>query len=172
METTLRVRLLRPDDTATLDAVFDGLSARSRYLRFHSPMPRLSGTLRRGLLRIDDHDRLALVAEAATGTGTWEPVGIARLVRTAAREAELAVAVVDAWQRRGVGRVLLTALRVAARARGVDRLVAYVLAENAAARELIAQTFPLCTTRRDGAVVVMTCHLTDDLTLTVDDLVA
>jgi GNAT superfamily N-acetyltransferase len=167
---TLRVRRLRPDDTHVLDTVFAGLSAQSRYLRFHSPVPRLSGPLRRMLLNVDDHDRLALVAEARTSQG-WEPIGIARLIRTAPGQAEIAVAVIDAWHRRGIGRTLLTAVQVAATARGLDRLTALVLAENEAAQALIHSVFPLCTTRRDGATVLMTCHMHPD-TITLDDLVA
>ena len=168
--TTLSLRRLRDDDTDTVETLFAGLSPRSRHLRFHGPTPRLTGALRSMLLRVDDRDRLALVAEARAPGAGWEPVGIARMARTAAREAEIAVAVVDAWQGHGVGRTLLTALRVAARARGVDRLTALVLAENARARHLIASVFPLCTTRHEGSVVHMTCHLTDDLVL--DELVA
>ena len=82
---TLRVRQLRSDDTHAVDTVFAGLSGRSRYLRFHSPVPRLSGSLRRMLLDVNDGDRLALLAEDQT-PGGCKPVGIARLIRTAAKK--------------------------------------------------------------------------------------
>jgi GNAT superfamily N-acetyltransferase len=167
---TLRVRRLRTDDTLVIDTVFAGLSDQSRYLRFHSPVPRLSGPLRRMLLDVDDRDRLALVAEART-SGGWDPVGVARLIRTAPGQAEIAVAVIDAWHRRGIGRILLTAVRVAATAHGLDRLTAFVLAENHAAQALIRSVFPLCRSRQDGATVHMTCQLRHD-TVTLDDLVA
>ena len=36
----LWVRELSPDDNAVLDTVFAGLSANSRYLRFHAPSRR------------------------------------------------------------------------------------------------------------------------------------
>ena len=133
---TLRVRRLRSDDTHVVDTVFAGLSDRSRYLRFHTPVPRLNGPMRRMLLDVDDRDRLALVAETPA-SGGWEPVGVAHLIRTAPGHAEIAVAVIDAWHRRGVGRTLLTAVRVAATAHGLDRLTALVLAENHAAQALI-----------------------------------
>lgn len=155
---TLRVRRLRTDDTQVIDTVFAGLSDRSRYLRFHSPVPRLNGSLRRMLLNVDDRDRLALVAEARTSDG-WEPIGVARLIRTTPAQAEVAGAVIDAWHRRGVGRTLLTAVRVAATDHGLDRLTALVLAENRAAQGLIRSVFPLCTSRPDGPAVHMTCHL-------------
>ena len=63
MRTLLSTRLLTSDDGATVDAVFAGLSERSRYLRFHTAMPRLTGSVRRSLLDVDGHDRAALVAE-------------------------------------------------------------------------------------------------------------
>lgn len=169
---TLQVRRLRPDDTHVIDTLFAGLSDRSRYLRFHAPVPRLSGSLRRMLLDVDDRDRLALVAEARAPGGR-EPVGIARMIRTAPGEAEIAVAVIDAWHRRGVGRNLLTAVRDAAAVGGLDRLTALVLAENHAVQALIHSVFPLCTSRRHGATLLVTCHLRDDTVgLTPDDLVA
>jgi ribosomal protein S18 acetylase RimI-like enzyme len=166
---TLRVRRLRSDDTHAVDTVFAGLSDRSRYLRFHSPVPRLSGSLRRMLLNVDD-DRLALLAEAQTSDG-WEPVGIARLIHTTPGQAEIAVAVIDDWHRRGVGRTLLTAVQAAATAHRLDRLTALVLAENHAAQALIHAVFPLCTSRRDGPTVEVTCRMRQD-TVTPDDLVA
>ncbi|MBW3604219.1 MAG: hypothetical protein KY460_04750 [Actinobacteria bacterium] len=35
----IRIRPLVPGETAPIDAVFDGMSAHSRYLRFHGPDP-------------------------------------------------------------------------------------------------------------------------------------
>ena len=103
----IHVRPLRRDEGAVLDTVFAGLSPQSRYLRFHSPIPQLAAPVRRALLAVDGRDHVALVAMAR-----GEPVGIARLIRDRLRpdEAEVAFEVVDAWQRRGVGRLLLTAL--------------------------------------------------------------
>lgn len=167
---TLRVRRLRSDDTHAVDTVFAGLSDRSRYLRFHCPVPRLSGSLRRMFLNVDGDDRLALLAEAQTPDG-WEPVGIAGLFHTIPGQAEISVAVIDAWHRRGVGRTLLTAVQAAATAHQLDRLTALVLAENHAARALIHAVFPLHTSSPDGPTVEVACHLRQD-TVTPDCLVA
>jgi hypothetical protein len=52
--------------------------------------------------------------------------------------AEAAVAVIDEFQNRGLGRLLLVRLVAAARERGVERFRATTLAENPAARALIA----------------------------------
>ena len=134
------VRPLRRDEPDVLDALFDGLSARSRYLRFHAPVPRLISGLRTALLDVDGNDRVALVAEVTGPDGTV-PVGIARLGRTADDEAEVAVAVVDAWHRCGIGRRLVTELAQIAAGLGYRRMHALVLPENAAALSLFRSVF-------------------------------
>ena len=111
------IRELTGDDGAAVDAVFAGLSTHSRLLRYHSPLSRLTTPARAALLDVDGRDRLGLVAELPSPTG-WGAVGMARLVRTGPDEAEIAVEVVDSWQRRGVGLRLLTELGARARRSG------------------------------------------------------
>ena len=62
---------------------------------------------------------------------------MARFVRTAPAEAEPAVVVADAWQRRGIGTALLDALADRAREEGVERFRALVLAQNTEAIALL-----------------------------------
>jgi L-amino acid N-acyltransferase YncA len=137
----LRVRPLTAGDGVTLDAVFDGLSERSRYLRFHGPVPRLTARVRASLLDIDGHRHVAVVAEAWSA-GAWAPVGIARAIRTGPGVAELAVEVVDDWQGQGVGRLLLEDLRERAAALGYRELHAEVLLSNAGVLALLHRVFP------------------------------
>lgn len=162
------VRDLRPDEGDVLDGLLAGMSLHSRYLRFHTPVRRLTASMRRSLLDVDGHDRIALVAEAP-GCG---PVGIARAVRDPARpdEAEVAFAVVDAWHRRGVARMLVTVLAERARAAGVRRLVARVLPENAGALGLLRALFPVVLTRPDEDALVLVAVLAEPQDWTVDDL--
>ncbi|MGQ0573949.1 MAG: GNAT family N-acetyltransferase, partial [Pseudonocardia sp.] len=164
------LRELRRDDAAVLDTVFAGLSPDSRYLRFHAPVPRLTAGLRRALLDVDGRDHIALVAEDDIG----DPVGVARAVRDRTRrdEAELAVAVVDAWHRRGVGRRLVQAVADRAAGVGIRRLTARVLPENAAALGLFRSLFPLSRTRRDDDAVVVVALLGDAWDITMDDILA
>ncbi|HWN29191.1 MAG TPA: hypothetical protein VNP37_19660, partial [Actinomycetospora sp.] len=95
------VRELGPGEQQVLDVVFAGLSDQSRYLRFHSPVPRLVPAVRRALAAVDGHRHVALVAVAGR-----EPIGIARCIDLGSGRAELAVEVVDAWHGRGVGTLL------------------------------------------------------------------
>lgn len=166
----MRIRQLRRDDGA-VDVVFAGLSERSRYLRFHGPTPRLTGAVRRELLDVDGRSRVGLVAEVPAGRGT-RVVGIARLVAVAADRAELAVAVVDAWQGRGVGRRLLTALGELARELGYRELHGVALRENAHVVGLLRSVFPGSWQAWDGGVVWVHCPLGDDVEITHEDLFA
>lgn len=171
----LVLRDLRPDEGDLLDALMAGLSSHSRYLRFHTPVPALTAGMRRALLDVDGRDRVALIAETADGA----PVGIARTIRDRHRrtEAELAIAVVDAWHRRGVGRRLVTEVAERALATGVRRLTARVLPENTAALGLLRGAFPVCLVRPDDDALVLVAMLgdgdgADRWTITMDDILA
>lgn len=166
------LRDLRRDEGDLLDALMDGMSPQSRYLRFHSPVPALTASARRALLDVDGHDRIALVAEAGDGA----PIGIARTIRDPdhPEESEIAVAVVDDWHRRGVARQLVTAVAARAHETGVRRLTARVLPENTAALGLFRAVFPVCFTRRDADAVVLVIVLggAGEWTITMDDILA
>ena len=126
-------------DTApeAVDAVFEGLSARSRYLRFHSPTPRLTASARRVLVDVDGERHAAVCARIG-----GDPVGIARMIKTNECAAEIAVAVVDLWQRRGVGRRLLEELTSVAARMGVAELHGDVLPDNEAMLALVRKVLP------------------------------
>jgi len=105
----------------------DRLSVESRYRRFFAPVSKLSERQLDYLTQVDHHAHEALVAlEAASGEG----IGVARFVRVDEDTAEPAIVVVDDWQRRGVGTLLLESLAERAREEGIRRFVAPVLAEN------------------------------------------
>lgn len=67
-------------------------------------------------------------------------VGVARYVRDDARRdsAEIAMSVLETWQRRGVGKVLLRCLADRAREEGICRFTALMLADNRPMRHLLA----------------------------------
>lgn len=123
------VRPIEPRDKQALVDGFERLSDESRYRRFLSATPRLTDAQLRYLTEVD-HDRHEAVI--AFAEATREPIGVARYVRFPddRAEAEPAVTVVDAWQGRGVGSLLLEEISQRARAAGVERFVATVLAGN------------------------------------------
>ena len=80
-----------------------------------------------------DYDReLALVALAPQDDNRTQAfVGVARYIANPDRtSAEFAVVVADAWQRRGVARVLMRGLIVCAKRRGFERLTGTILRVN------------------------------------------
>lgn len=164
--------IVRPVEAAeadhVVDTVFAGLSVRSRHLRFHSPLRVLSPGLRRSLLPIDGTHRMA----AAAWCGAV-PLGIARVTRTGAHTADLAVAVVDAWQRRGLGRRLLTTVTDLAERAGITELHGSVLPENVAMLDLARALFPLALRRFDGDAIQLIIPIgAARWTLTHEDLIA
>ena len=155
MRPTIRIRPLSRGEIAPVITVFAGMSARSRYLRFHGPTPRLTPAMHRRLTDVDGRRHLALVAEVASPNG-WTPVGIGRVIATGDREAEVAFEVADAWHGHGVGRRLLTALRRRAADLGYRHLQALVLAENRRALGLMRSVLPIVDARRVGPVIELT----------------
>jgi GNAT superfamily N-acetyltransferase len=153
-----------------VDTVFAGLGPQSRYLRFHSPVPRLPPAVRARLVDVDGCRHAAVVARTC-----GEPIGIARVIGdgTPGSGADLAVAVVDAWQRRGVGTRLLTAVGGLAERLGYAELRGAVLPENVAMQELARKVAPGLRAHYDGEVVQLTVPLgAAAWTLTHEDLVA
>jgi GNAT superfamily N-acetyltransferase len=128
--TPVLVRPIRPDDKALLASGFERLSAESRYRRFMAPVTELSDELLARLTEIDYVDHFAWLALRADRPG--EGMGVARYVRLVEEPtvAEAAITVLDDYQGRGLGTLLLALLAVAARAAGIERFRAYVLEEN------------------------------------------
>ena len=126
----ITVRPLRNGEAETVQAVFDRLGNRSRLLRFGGAKTVLTARDLEQLARVDgDHHVLVALVKC-------EPVGIARLVRDG-DSAEVAVEVADEWQGRRVGTILMARLSDDARAAGIERLHAYVDADNTASRALM-----------------------------------
>jgi GNAT superfamily N-acetyltransferase len=130
------IRPVRPTDATLLIDAFTRLSARSVQLRFLAPKARLSAAEVRYLTDVDHYDHEAIAVLSADGQG----VGIARYIRSAGdrASAEVAITIVDDWQRRGLGAELMTRLSHRARQAGISRFTALVSADNAGILKLLA----------------------------------
>ena len=133
----LTFRRMRAGEQSAVMEVFEGLSERSRRLRFHTAKPRLTERELAALTSVGSSGREAVVAvEQSTG----RVVGIARFIADASDEAEAEVgyAVVDEWQHRGLGRRLIVELGRLADWQGVRRFRGLVVAGNAPALALLS----------------------------------
>jgi RimJ/RimL family protein N-acetyltransferase len=130
----IRVEPLAQGDVDTVQQVFAGLGPRSRELRFLTAKPRLTSADLRSLGDVDGRDRVALVARHEGSA-----IGIARFVRDTEDpgSADVAVAVVDAWQDRWVGTRLAHALLDRALELGISRFSMAIAHENEAAIRLM-----------------------------------
>jgi acetyltransferase len=130
-ETAAVLRPVLPSDRRHLVRGLARMSSESRYLRFLTPMPRFSAWQIRYLTEVDQRDHVAWTVFARESAG-WAGVAVGRWVRLADEPdaAEFALTVVDDWQGRGLGRLLLGTLAAAALPRGVRRLRAELLAGN------------------------------------------
>jgi RimJ/RimL family protein N-acetyltransferase len=132
----LRIRPIRPEDKDRLVDLYGRLSRHTAYQRFFTIMQRLPPDWAQILATVDYRRRLALVAEPdATGgeliaVGRYEPT-------THPDTAEVAFVVQDGWQDKGLGTILLHDVVEAATARGVRRVIAYVLADNTRMLDLL-----------------------------------
>jgi GNAT superfamily N-acetyltransferase len=130
----LTFRAIEPHDVEGLRGLFWRLSPESRYFRFLSPVDHPAETCLHHLAEVDHQNRDAIVA-----TVEDEIVAVARYDRDSAepRQAEVAVVVEDAWQRRGVATALLGALTRVATYRGIEQFTAIVSADNRPVSRLV-----------------------------------
>jgi acetyl coenzyme A synthetase (ADP forming)-like protein len=127
---TLRLRAPVAADSAALVAFFERLSSQSRYLRFHGAR-KVTPSVVAPFLDPDWAERGALIGTLADTAGGERVVALASYVRLRGPgRAEVAFAVEDEMQRRGIGTRLLERLAARAGATGIERFVALVMAEN------------------------------------------
>ena len=155
------VRPVRPGDKGAIADSFQRISEESRYQRFLAVRERLSTGELRYLTEVDHHDHEALVAYDPSSD---QGVGVGRYIRDPAdtASAEAAVAVVDAWQRRGLGLVLTQLLADRARAAGIERFTAILLAQNHAMLSLLDALGPTKVVSREGPLLRVEIDLPPD----------
>jgi GNAT superfamily N-acetyltransferase len=147
---TAVIRPLEPGEPAAIESWFMALQPHTRYERFHAALNRLDPRTLAELAQIDHRRHEALGAI----TPDDAVVGIARYIRLAdAVEAEVAVTVIERWQRRGIATLLLNRLAGMARAAGVRRFKGTCLATNYAAIRLVCKLGATSVAASDAGVL-------------------
>jgi len=132
----IQIRALRPDDEADMLAAIDRTNAESLRRRFFVTKRKFSTEEKAFFLDVDFVNHVALVA--AIDEGDRHPiVGGCRYVVAEPGTAEVAFVVIDAYQGQGIGTMLTRHLADVARAAGLKELVADVLPENTAMRNVL-----------------------------------
>lgn len=133
------VRPIQPKDVDGNARFIDKLSQPSKHFLFLAGIAQLSDTALRHLCDPDyAHDMAYIAFGLDPGTGeTRQQVGVCRYAgANPEKGAEISVAVADAWQHQGLGKILLRHLIDYARAHGVPRLYSVDAANNVRMREL------------------------------------
>jgi GNAT superfamily N-acetyltransferase len=135
---SIHIRAIRPDDKQRLLEHLHGLSAGSIYHRFLGFRRTLSEQDLARLTELDFVTHVGLVA-TLTGAGRERIIGVGRYIRLDEPEmAELAFAVLDEHQGRGIATLLLEHLGRIARANGIEQFCAEVLGDNNRMLEVFA----------------------------------
>ena len=134
--TTVRLRAVRQEDAERVLTLFGQLSERSLYYRFMT-VPRVDIAQARKIVAVDYDQHMVIGAERA-----GEFCGLAGYYRDPQHpeRAEVAFAVADAMQQRGLGTRLLERLAEIARDRGVRTFDADVLGENLPMMDVFLQS--------------------------------
>ncbi|HEX7960093.1 MAG TPA: GNAT family N-acetyltransferase, partial [Terriglobales bacterium] len=131
----IEIRALRPGDESNMLAAIGRTSAQSLQRRFLVMKRHFSEKERAFFMNVDFKNHVAIVALAEEGEC---PViaGGGRYIVFEPGRAEMAFVVVDAWQGKGIGSILMRHLAKLANDAGLQELTAEVLHENAAMRKV------------------------------------
>jgi GNAT superfamily N-acetyltransferase len=145
---SVEIRALEPGDREALLAAVGRTSDQSLYRRFFAFKRGFSDREIDFYVNIDFVSHVALVAELEAA-GHQTIVAGARYIVVQTGRAEIAFAVDDAHQRKGIGAALMRHLAAIARQAGLKELVADVLPENTAMLKVFAASGLKTRTRRE-----------------------
>jgi ribosomal protein S18 acetylase RimI-like enzyme len=127
----IEIRALRREDEADMLAAIEKTSAQSLQRRFFVMKRHFSDKERNFFLDVDFKNHVAIVA-IADEAGRQVIVGGGRYILFEPGRAEMAFVVIDTWQGRGIGSILMRHLTKIASDAGLEELTAEVLPENTA----------------------------------------
>lgn len=136
--TQIEVRLLQSSDEADMLDLIKRTSTRSLQRRFFAVKRDFSEKERAFFMNIDFRNHVALVALTQKESRSVI-VGGGRYIVFETGRAEMAFTVIDDWQGRGIGSILMRHLIKIARSAGLRELIAEVLPENAAMLNVFAK---------------------------------
>jgi RimJ/RimL family protein N-acetyltransferase len=134
----IEIRALRPSDEAGMLDAINHTNAESLRRRFFVTKRAFSDKEKAFFMNADFVKHVALVAEIETD-GRRTIIGGGRYIVTEPGGAEIAFVVIDDYQGKGIGTLLMRHLAVIGRTAGLKELIADVLPENAAMRKVFSK---------------------------------
>ena len=152
------LRAVRPEDKPLFARGWERFGDESRYRRFMGVKSKLTTAELSFFTEIDHIDHEAI---GALDPETGEGLGVARYVRDLERPhaADAAVSVVDAWQGRGLGGLLLRRLCHRAAQNGIRVFTAELLTSNHTMLHLFEKLGTVRVTGREGAELYIDVEL-------------
>ena len=154
----IEIRAIRPCDQAEMLAAVSQTSPQSLFRRFFAVKRGFTEQEIAFFTNVDFINHVALVAVVDQG-GRAVIVGGGRYIIAQPGRAEVAFAVIDEYQGRGIGSALMRHLAQIARQARVKELVAEVLPENIAMLRVFEKSGLRVSTRRESQVVHVTLQL-------------
>jgi RimJ/RimL family protein N-acetyltransferase len=148
----VEIRALKPYDRDALLSAVNRVSPEGLFRRFFAVKRYFSEQEIAFFTNVDFVNHVALVA-IVEEAGRSALVGGGRYVVTQPGEAELAFAVIDQYQGQGLGTLLLRHLVAIARAAGLQKLTAEVLANNTAMTKVFERSGLRLIKRRESDVM-------------------
>ena len=153
----IRIRAIRPDDQDRLYEHFRGLGEQSVYFRFMGAKRDLSADDLNRLTDLDFKNHAGLAA-TVTEDGRERFIGVGRYIcGSDPHRAEVAFAILDEFQGRGIGTLLLEHLGLIADANGIAEFEADVLGDNRQMLEVFAHGGFKSSRSLDSGVVHLHC---------------
>jgi GNAT superfamily N-acetyltransferase len=164
--TPIVIRALQPADKPILQEGMHHLSKDSLYNRFFTWKTELSSKELSFFTELDFVDHVGLLASLITPDGE-RPLGVGRYIACkelkSRRAAEIAFAVDEEFQGRGVGKLLLKHLVTIARQNHLKEFVAYVLPDNKKMLGVLYKSgLPLRCKQDEAGVLDVRLQLNDD----------
>jgi len=133
------MRFITGGDKETLRTGFDHLTQQSRYFRFLTGKPRLTGAELKYFTEVDGINHVAIVAGVEHADGAEEGYGVARFIKSAQdpQSAEIAIVILDELHGNGLGSLMLQRLAEVAKEHGVTRFTAEFSSQNGPMRTLL-----------------------------------
>jgi acetyltransferase len=137
--TEICVRPIRPEDAGLERDFIAALSPETMRRRFLGSIRTLDPATLARFTQIDYDREMALIALAGTGADEREVAVCRYFTLPDAASCEYAIVIADAWQRRGIGRQMMTRLITVARAQGLATMTGVVDASNSGMLDLCAK---------------------------------